>query len=99
MWHNFDSFGYGMHAPVMVGFFAPLMIAFALAVIAIKGYALWHAAKRNETWWFIALLVINTAGILELVYIVFFLKKFSVKSESQTLKEDHKIEHETEGKE
>jgi methionyl-tRNA synthetase len=43
-------------------------------VIAIKGLALWHAAKRNERWWFIAMLVINTAGILELVYLIAFVK-------------------------
>lgn len=42
-----------------------------------KGLALWHAAKRNEKWWFIALLVINTAGILEICYLVFVVKLFS----------------------
>lgn len=98
MWNNFGSFGegYGMHLPFMLGIFAPIIFALAIAAIALKGYALWHAAKRDEKWWFIALLVINTAGILELVYIIFFLKKFSVKSEAQTAKEDHKVEHQNE---
>ena len=40
----------------------------------LKGYALWTAAKRNEKWWFIALLVINTMGIFELIYLVFIAK-------------------------
>lgn len=39
-----------------------------------KGFALWYAAKRNEQWWFIAFLIINTAGILEIVYIFFIAK-------------------------
>lgn len=39
-----------------------------------KGFALWHSAKRHETWWFIAMLVINTAGILEIIYIFFIAK-------------------------
>jgi hypothetical protein len=39
-----------------------------------KGFALWYAAKRHEQWWFIALLVINTMGILEIVYIFFVAK-------------------------
>ena len=39
-----------------------------------KGFALWYAAKRHEKWWFIALLVINTVGILEIVYILFIAK-------------------------
>jgi hypothetical protein len=33
-----------------------------------KGFALWRAARREEMGWFIALLVINTLGILEIVY-------------------------------
>jgi hypothetical protein len=37
------------------------------------GLALWHAAKRDEKWWFI---FIHTAGILEIVYLVFFVKLF-----------------------
>ena len=40
--------------------------------LAWKGVALWRAARRNDLWWFIALLVINTLGILEIIYIVFF---------------------------
>ena len=39
-----------------------------------KGFALWHAAKRGEQWWFIAILVINTVGILEIIYIFFIAK-------------------------
>jgi hypothetical protein len=34
-----------------------------------KGLALWHAARRNEGWWFVVLLLLNTGGILELVYL------------------------------
>lgn len=36
-----------------------------------KGMALWKAAKRNETWWFIVLLVVNTVGLLEIIYLYF----------------------------
>jgi len=42
-----------------------------------KGLALWHAAKRDEKWWFIALLLINTVGILEICYLAFIVKLFS----------------------
>jgi hypothetical protein len=51
----------------LFGFIFILVIIWA---VAIKGYALWHAAKRNEKWWFIALLLINTLGILELIYLI-----------------------------
>jgi len=52
---------------------SPQLLSF-IAVVAIwtipwKGVALWKAAKRKEMWWFIALLIINTVGILEILYI------------------------------
>jgi len=40
-----------------------------------KGWALWKAARLNERWWFIALLVLNTVGILEILYIYVFSKR------------------------
>ncbi|KKS17293.1 MAG: hypothetical protein UU80_C0002G0027 [candidate division WWE3 bacterium GW2011_GWA1_41_8] len=51
-----------------------------IAVIIIwemiwKGVALWRAGRNNQRYWFVALLVINTIGILEIVYLKFFQKK------------------------
>lgn len=40
-----------------------------------KGVALWKSAIRKEKWWFIALLVLNTLAILEILYIFVFSKK------------------------
>ena len=40
-----------------------------------KGYALWKAAKLNQMGWFIALLLINTLGILDILYIFVFSRK------------------------
>jgi methionyl-tRNA synthetase len=37
--------------------------------------ALWKAARLNDQKWFVALLVINLVGILEILYIYFFSKK------------------------
>jgi hypothetical protein len=39
-----------------------------------KGIALWKSARRDQLVWFICLLVINTVGILEIIYISFFQK-------------------------
>jgi hypothetical protein len=58
----------------MVGVF--LIIVLAILVIVLKGYALWHAARRSEKWWFIVLLIINTFGILELIYLYFVVGKW-----------------------
>mgnify|MGYP001579374999 CR=1 FL=1 len=40
-----------------------------------KGVALWKAARLNDKWWFIALLVINTLALLEILYIFVFSKR------------------------
>ncbi len=34
-----------------------------------KGLALWHSANRRQPWWFVIMLVLNTAGILEIIYL------------------------------
>jgi methionyl-tRNA synthetase len=34
-----------------------------------KGIALWMAARRDQLVWYVILLVLNTVGILEMVYI------------------------------
>lgn len=49
-----------------------LLIALALWSTVIKGFALWHAARRGQPLWFVALLVVNSLGILELVYLLAF---------------------------
>lgn len=40
-----------------------------------KGIALWKSAKNSSKVWFIVLLITNTVGILEIIYIFFFSKK------------------------
>lgn len=40
-----------------------------------KGCALWIASKNNKKLWFWVLLVLNTLGILEIIYIFAIAKK------------------------
>jgi methionyl-tRNA synthetase len=51
-----------------------------IAIIVIwetvwKGFALWYASKNNQLNWFIAIFILNTVGILPIVYLKFFQKK------------------------
>ena len=52
-----------------------------------KGLSLWKSANKKSLIWFIVLLVFNTAGILDILYIYVFskinLKKGKKESESQ----------------
>ena len=40
-----------------------------------KGLAIWTAVKREDKGWFIAILVLNTVGILEIIYFFGVTKK------------------------
>jgi len=52
-----------------------LLIALAIWSIPWKGFALWKSARRGEKIWFIVLLLINTVGVLEILYIFLFSEK------------------------
>ena len=45
-----------------------LMIVLMIWSIVWKGLAMWRAARRTDTAWFIVFMFLNTAGILEIVY-------------------------------
>lgn len=45
-----------------------------------KAMALWRAARNNHLAWFIALIILNTAGILEILYYFIWGKKKNNKS-------------------
>lgn len=69
--------GYGVTGPF---FKVPREGVFVIAVLiawslAWKGLALWRASHREEKGWFIALLVLNTVGILDILYLYVFSKK------------------------
>jgi hypothetical protein len=54
--------------------FTPTFIAIFVWTIFWKGLALWHSASRRQSGWFVVLLVVNTLGILEIVYLFFIAK-------------------------
>jgi len=51
-----------------------VIILLALWSIFWKGLALWHAARHGQGWWFGIMLILNTAGILEILYLFAVLK-------------------------
>lgn len=56
-----------------------ILIIFALWELVWKGFALWKASQNKQRNWFIAILAINTIGILPIIYLKFFQKKLKVK--------------------
>jgi len=45
------------------------LIGLALFDLALKGWALWRAAKLNKRYWFIGLLLVNSFGILPAIFL------------------------------
>ncbi len=52
----------------------PLFLLFLVWGLFWKGLALWHSARKGQNWWFVILLIVNTAGILEIIYLFAVLK-------------------------
>jgi hypothetical protein len=46
----------------------------------LKAIACWRAARMAQVWWFVALFVVNSIGILPIVYIVMTRKKYKEQS-------------------
>jgi len=61
--------------------YIPLIIVLIIWTFFWKGLATWHAASRKEKAWFFLLLIINTFGILELIYLFFVVKVKNVRFE------------------
>ncbi len=62
------------------GFPVWLIIVIMLWSLPWKGVALWKAAERGNKKWFILLLLVNTIGILDIIYIRFVARKYTVET-------------------
>lgn len=56
----------------LVPMFFIAVVLIVVLTFVLKGFALWLSARAGQKWWFIAFLVINTFGILEIVYLIWF---------------------------
>lgn len=58
----------------LAGAMGPWLIAVVVWSLVWKGLALWRAGRKNSPVWFVVLLVVNTIGILEILYYFIFSK-------------------------
>lgn len=70
---SYHMFGYRPWLWSLGGFVIPLAIWSGIWT----GICLWNAAKRGEKGWFIFFLLVHTAGIVEILYLVFVAKAFT----------------------
>lgn len=52
-----------------------LIVVLAIWQLPWKGIAMWKAARKKHLVWFIIFLLVNTAAILEIIYLVIHRKK------------------------
>lgn len=76
MMHFQNYFSYwifplGAFGFAVIGFLLFILIVWSLVW---KGLALWRAAHRSDKVWFAVFLIVNTLGILEVLYIYVFSK-------------------------
>jgi len=73
----------GVSTNVAIG----IVVVIAVWSLVWKGLALWKSSKKNQPIWFVVLLVVNTVGILEILYIYLFSKMGKRKPSKEKPKE------------
>lgn len=69
-----------LYQPVaMTGAMSLALIVLSIWMTIWKGLGMWHAARYKQKWWFIAILVLNTLGILPIIYLIWFRPKEEVR--------------------
>ena len=56
-------------------FAVPLLALVIIWSLAIKGVALWKAARKGHKVWFVVFLLLSDVGVLELIYLTWFSKE------------------------
>jgi len=89
---------YGLFTPANVAYLNVLFIILIIWALVWKGIALWKAARGEDKVWYVVLLILNTLGLLEILYIFVFsrrekkIEKPNEKVDEEKNKEDKKEE-------
>lgn len=59
--NNYSDIHYGLFG---------LIIPLTILDLILRGISLWKAAKKDQRFWFVSLLIINSVGILPLTYLL-----------------------------
>ncbi len=49
-----------------------ILVILIIWTLLWKGLSLWKSARLNQPIWFVILLIINTLGILEIIYLIMY---------------------------
>ena len=71
--NNLDFLGNTYNISGMIGF----LMLLALVDLCLKGWGMWRAARMEKKYWFIALLLVNSVGILPLIFLLITKKQYA----------------------
>ncbi len=69
--NTLSSIAENLHVSTAV--LAIVIVILSIWIICWKGWAMWTSARNGQKVWFIAFILVNTVGILEIIY--YFLSK------------------------
>ena len=72
--NTYSNYGADSQALVWIQAHPVLLLLIVIWSLFWKGHALWHASRRSQPWWFVIMLILNTAGILEIIYLFAVIK-------------------------
>ncbi len=72
---DWQSFVTPADPPFFAGAVGLVLAVVILWSLVWKGMALWKAAQKRSKVWFVVLLLVNTVGILDILYLYVFSKK------------------------
>ena len=50
--------------------FFVIFVALVSVSMVLKAVGLWRAARDGEKWWFVAIMFINSLGVLPIIYLI-----------------------------
>ena len=62
-----------------------LLLLLAVWSLVWKGFALWQAARNHQKVWFVILIIVNSLGILEILYLLAFCKNKNKVTQTTTV--------------
>jgi hypothetical protein len=67
----------------MFGTYEILIAVLMLWEIIWKAFGLWYAARNDHSIWFVVILVVNSVGIIPIIYLIFKTDFFKFKKKAK----------------
>lgn len=78
----------------------PVQVLIGFAIVLLwsliwNGLGLWYSAKNEQKGWFVALLILNTLGLLPIIYLIWFRRKKDKQEDEEEQESEAQESYET----